>query len=70
METVNLPIGLKDFSHELRTPLTGILGMAQILHDEPLTPKQQSYVNDIRQAGDDLLKVVNLILYKSKKVDS
>ncbi len=69
METVNLPMDLHTLSHELRTPLTGILGMAEMLHDEPLTPKQQSYVNDIRNAGDDLLKVVNLVLYQSKKVN-
>lgn len=66
--TVHLPIDLKTLSHELRTPLTGILGMAELLHDEPLTPQQQCYVDDIRQAGDNLLRVINLLLYKTKQV--
>lgn len=70
MQLVDLPMDLKTLSHELRTPLTSIVGMAEILHDEPLTLKQQRYVDDIRQASDNLLKVVNFLLYQTKNVNS
>ena len=65
-ETVYLPISLMELNHELRTPLTGILGMAYQLDDEPLTPQQRSYVNDIKQAGINLLNLANLIAQAKK----
>ena len=59
MEIVCLPLTLRELSHELRTPLTGILGMARILEDLPLTPEQKSYVEDIINQGNKLVQLAN-----------
>lgn len=55
---------LANLNHELRTPLNAILGFAQLLSmgATPLPPSQQSSINQIRQAGGHLLKLVNEIL--------
>ena len=53
---------LAAMSHEIRTPMTGVLGMADLLSEEPLNPKQLNYVNAIRTSGRHLLTVINDIL--------
>ncbi|MBA2675480.1 ATP-binding protein [Ramlibacter sp.] len=53
---------LANMSHEIRTPLTGMLGMADLLAAETLTPAQQSYVGTMRSSGKHLLNVINDIL--------
>ncbi len=53
-------------SHELRTPLNSILGFAQLLEMEPLSPKQQEYVRHILKAGRHLLELINEILEISR----
>jgi signal transduction histidine kinase len=55
-------------SHNLRTPLAGILGLAEQLSYEPLTQKQLEYIEDIKQAGSQLLEVIDHIL-KNKQND-
>lgn len=59
MEIVCLPLTLRDLSHELRTPLTGILGLAHLLGELPLTPEQKSYVQDIIDQGNKLTQLAN-----------
>lgn len=49
-------------SHEVRTPMSGIMGMAEILEETPLTPNQREYVRAIQTAGNDLLRVVGDVL--------
>jgi PAS domain S-box-containing protein len=52
-------------SHELRTPLSGVLTLTETLADEisgPLTPRQARYVASIRQSGERLLEIVNVML--------
>jgi len=57
---------LAAMSHEIRTPLTGVLGMIDLLADEPLTERQAHYVRSIRMSGHHLLSVVNEILDYSR----
>jgi signal transduction histidine kinase len=52
-------------SHELRTPLNAVLGFSQLLVSdelEPLTPNQQANAEEILNAGNHLLDLINEIL--------
>ena len=53
-------------SHEIRTPLNGILGMAQVLQDEPLTDAQKERVNVISESGRTLMALLDDVLDISK----
>ncbi len=55
-----------NMSHELRTPLNGILGLTRSLLDSNLNSRQQSEVELIQLAGEDLIRIVNDILDFSK----
>ena len=56
---------LSTMRHELRTPLNAVLGFSDLLQKKvagELTPKQARYVNNIRQGGEQLLRLVDDIL--------
>lgn len=56
-------------SHELRTPLNAVIGFSQLLAanvETPLTDRQRSQVEAIRQAGCHLLALVNDVLDVSR----
>lgn len=57
---------LASVSHEIRTPLNGILGMAQVLQDEPLTEAQKEGVNVISHSGHTLMALLDDVLDISK----
>ena len=42
---------LAAMSHEIRTPMTGVLGMAELLAAENLTPTQSHFVDTIQSSG-------------------
>jgi protein-histidine pros-kinase len=53
---------LSRMSHELRTPLNSILGFAQVLELDELTPDQRTNVGYVIRAGRHLLSLINEIL--------
>ncbi|MBI4989962.1 MAG: CHASE domain-containing protein [Rhodocyclales bacterium] len=56
---------LNTMRHELRTPLNAIIGFAELLAQgipQPLPEAQRQYAQDILDAGEGLLKLVNEIL--------
>ncbi|TGN41718.1 ATP-binding protein [Marinobacter confluentis] len=53
---------LATMSHELRTPLNGVLGMIDLVAEDPLTPRQQDYLLTAKQSTEDLLMVISDIL--------
>lgn len=57
---------LSRVSHEIRTPMSGILGMAELLEDTPLTPNQKECVRSIHSAGENLLRIINDVLEYSR----
>jgi len=53
---------LSRMSHELRTPLNSILGFAQLLDLDPLSPEQRESVAHILRGGQHLLELINEVL--------
>ncbi|MEL6448311.1 MAG: response regulator [Pseudomonadota bacterium] len=57
---------LANMSHEIRTPLNGVLGMSQLLAQQPLGDAERDMVMTIRDSGHNLLAIANDVLDISK----
>jgi len=57
---------LANMSHEIRTPMNGIIGMANIMRHNGVTPQQKEQLNKIDTAAEHLLHIINDILDISK----
>jgi signal transduction histidine kinase/ActR/RegA family two-component response regulator len=57
---------IANVSHEIRTPLNGVLGMAQVLAADDLSPTQRQRVDIIHSSGEVLLSILNDVLDFSK----
>ncbi len=57
---------LANMSHEIRTPMNAIYGMAELLSESDMSPVEKEYINTIKNASTNLLKIINDILDFSK----
>lgn len=57
---------LAKMSHEIRTPLNGVIGAAQLLEREKLSPDQRKLTRQIDDSGCTLMGIINDILDFSK----
>jgi signal transduction histidine kinase/ActR/RegA family two-component response regulator len=57
---------LANISHEIRTPLNGVLGMAQAMAADALSPAQRERLDVVRASGASLLGLLNDVLDLSK----
>ena len=57
---------LATMSHEIRTPLNGVIGMAQAMAGDALSPIQRERLGVVRQSGETLLTLINDVLDLAK----
>ncbi|MGM0984301.1 MAG: ATP-binding protein [Pseudomonadota bacterium] len=57
---------LATVSHEIRTPLNGVIGMSDLLQDQPLPERARHYADTIHDSARLLLELINDILDFSK----
>lgn len=55
-------IFLANMSHELRTPLNGVIGIADLLTETPLSKQQKEYSEIIRSSANTLLELIEKVL--------
>ncbi|MDD5303855.1 MAG: ATP-binding protein [Elusimicrobia bacterium] len=53
-------------AHDLRTPLAGVVGLAQLLQEEPLGPEQRQFVDGILASSERMLSLITDLLDVAK----
>ena len=53
---------LATMSHEIREPMNGVIGMARLLLETPLSAEQRDQVEAVHEAGQALVTIINDIL--------
>ena len=53
-------------SHEVRTPIGGVIGLVNLLQEEPLTSDQRETVDLIEHSADSLLKLISGLLDQAR----
>lgn len=57
---------LANVSHEIRSPISAVLGLVDLMEQDPLTAEQKELIQHVRKAGRNLLRILNDILDLSR----
>jgi CheY-like chemotaxis protein/nitrogen-specific signal transduction histidine kinase len=57
---------LANVSHEIRSPISAVLGLVDLMEQDPLTDEQKEMIHHVRKAGRNLLRILNDVLDLSR----